>query len=81
MAEGETAMEPPEAGTLYLEPSEPETLTVVAFVAVMVSVSDDPAVIVPDFAVIETVGAAFSPFTVIVVWAVVLPWELVAVAV
>lgn len=74
-------MMPPEVGTLYLEPSEPETLTVAALVAVTVSVSELPGLIVLLLAVIDTVGFVGPVPTVTVVWAIALPLELVAVAV
>jgi hypothetical protein len=79
--EGFTVMVPPDAAKLYVEPSEPETLTEVALEAVTVRVSDDPAEMELFWALIETVGFVPPEVTVIVVWAVALPLPLVAVAV
>jgi hypothetical protein len=78
---GVTVMDPPVDESVYELPSEPVTVTLVAFPAVTVSVSDSPGVIELFLAVIDTVGAVFPEFTVTVVWAVALPLELVAVAV
>jgi len=60
-------MVPPEVDRVYDEPSEPETLTAVAFDAVTVSVSEVPGVIELFAAVIEIVGAGVPELTVIVV--------------
>ena len=67
VAEGDTVMVPPEVESVYDEPSEPETLTAVAFEAVTVSVSDVPGEIELLAAVIEIVGAGVPEPTVIVV--------------
>jgi len=67
VAEGDTVMVPPEVESVYDEPSEPETLTAVAFEAVTVSVSDVPGAMVLLAAVIEIVGAGVPEPTVIVV--------------
>lgn len=81
VADGVTEILPPLSATLYLDPSEPDTLTEAALEAVTVNVSDDPAMMLLDFAAIDTVGAVVPPPTVTVVSAVALPCELVAVAV
>ena len=52
-----------------------------AFVAVTVSVSEAPGLIVLLAALIEIVGAGVPVLTVMVVWALALPLEFVAVAV
>jgi len=67
-------------------PSEPVTLTDPALVAVTVSVTDCPAEMLVELAVMETFGAPDpppppEPLTVIVVCALALPLEFVAVAV
>jgi hypothetical protein len=79
--DGETVIVPPVAANVYAEPSEPETLTDVAFEAVTVKLSDVPGVIELFAALIETVGAGVPELTVIVVCALALPLEFVAVAV
>jgi hypothetical protein len=78
---GDTAKLPPEAGTLYMEPSEPATFTEVALEAVTVKVSEDPAVMLLELARMVTVGFVVEEPTVTVAWDVALPLELVAVAV
>ena len=67
VAEGDTVMVPPEVESVYDEPSEPETLTAVAFEAVTVSVSEVPGAMELLAAVIEIVGAGVPEPTVIVV--------------
>jgi hypothetical protein len=63
---GDTETAPPVFAMLYFDPSEPETVTEMALEAVTVNVSEDPAVMLLDFGVIETAG--FVPgLTVIVV--------------
>lgn len=51
-------MLPPEYGRLYELPSDPVTWTEAALVSVTVKVSDCPADMLPDCAVMETVGVA-----------------------
>ena len=77
---GETVIFPPASGKLYVEPSEPVTLTVAALEALTVNVSELPGLIEVCAAVIDTVGFVLA-VTVTVVWDVALPLELVAVAV
>lgn len=72
---------PPDAAMLYVDPSEPETLTEAAFEAATVNVSELPGVIELCAAVIETVGVVPPEVTVTVIWEVALPLEFVAVAV
>jgi len=79
--DGVTVMVPPEIARLYDDPSVPVTLSAVALEAVTVSVSDVPGLIELFAAVIETVGAGAPAITLIVVWALALPVEFVAVAV
>lgn len=67
MDAGVTVTVPPDAARLYVEPSEPETLTEAAFEAATVNVSELPGVIELCAAVIETVGAVPPEVTVIVV--------------
>lgn len=74
-------MLPPEPVRLYFDPSDPVTLIDAALEAVTVNVSDDPGLIELDLAAMETVGFVVPEPTVIVVSAVALPLELVAVAV
>jgi len=65
-----------------MEPSEPATFTLVAFEAVTVKVSEDPAVMLLELARMVTVGFVVPEEpTVTVTWDVALPLELVAVAV
>ena len=78
---GLTDCVPPEAESEYVLPSDPVIVTVVAFVAVTVSVSELPALMLLFCAEIVTVGLDVPVPTVIVVWAEVLPLEFVAVAV
>jgi hypothetical protein len=78
---GATVTVPPEAARLNTEPSEPETLTEAALEAVTVSASELPGLIELCAAVIETVGVGVPELTVIVVCALALPLEFVAVAV
>ena len=71
MAVGLTDCVPPFAGREYLLESTLSVMTtVVAFVAVTVSVLDCPAVIDAGFALIETVGPPTTADTVTVAWAV-----------
>lgn len=81
VAVGATVCVPPVDDSVYELPSDPVTTTFVAFVAVTVSVSELPALIELFCAEIVTVGFGVPVVTVIVVWAEVLPLELVAVAV
>lgn len=74
-------MVPPEPVRLYFEPSDPVTLIEESLVAVTVKVSEDPELMELDLAEIATVGFVVPEPTVIVVLAVALPLELVAVAV
>jgi hypothetical protein len=74
-------MDPPVDESVYELPSDPVTVTWVAFPALTVSVSDSPGLMELFAAMIDTVGAVLPVLTVIVVWAVVLPLEFVAVAV
>jgi hypothetical protein len=78
---GLTVRVPPVAGNALELPSVPVTITFVAFVAVTVSTSELPWLIELFCAEIETVGFGELVVTVIVVCAVVLPLEFVAVAV
>jgi len=72
---------PPVEESGYELPSDPVTVTVVAFVAVTVSTSELPELIVLFCAEIVTVGFCEVDPTVIVTCADVLPLEFVAVAV
>jgi hypothetical protein len=51
---------PPLAGTVYVLPSVPVTVTCVAFVAATVNVAELPETIEVGFAVMLTVGAGFG---------------------
>ena len=79
--DGETVMVPPDAERVYDDPSDPVTLTAVALEAVTVRVSEVPGVMELFAGVIEIVGAGVPELTVIVVCALALPLEFVAVAV
>ena len=57
VANGVTLSVPPVAAIVLLEPSDPVTVTLVAFVAVTVNVEEAPAAIDVGLAVIVTVGA------------------------
>jgi len=73
---------PPVAPTVYVDPSEPVSVTCVAFVAVIVRIDELPAVIDEGVAVIVTVGVADpADETVMVEFAVAEPPGPVAVAV
>ncbi len=82
---GFTVMLPPLYASVYELPSEPVTLQDAELLACTVSVSDCPAEIVLELAVIDTVGRLPPPEdvdeTVTVVLALVLPLPFVAVAV
>jgi hypothetical protein len=82
VADGLTGCVPPVAPMVYVLPSEPLTLTCVAFVAVMVRMDEPPAVIDVGVAAIVTVGVVEpTDDTVIVEVAVADPARPVAVAV
>jgi thiazole synthase ThiGH ThiG subunit len=73
---------PPVAPIVYVVPSEPLSVTCVAFLAVMVRMDELPAVIDAGFAAIATVGVAeLIDDTVMVEFAVAEPADPVAVAV
>jgi hypothetical protein len=78
---GLTVTVPPVVDSGYDVPSVPLTVTFVALVAFTVSVSELPWLIELLAAEIDTVGFGVFAVTVIVVCALVLPLELVAVAV
>ena len=81
VALGLTDVVPPPAARLYVLPSDPVTVTVVAFVAVTVSVEAVPAVIEVGEAVILTVGPGAAAVTVTVAVAEACPLLLDATAV
>lgn len=83
---GDTVSVPPLYGSEYEVPFDPVTFTDADLLAVTVSVTDCPAVMFVELAVIETTGfdpdpPPPDPLTVIVVWALALPLEFVATAV
>jgi hypothetical protein len=82
---GDTVSDPPLYGNEYEVPFDPVTLTDADLLAVTVKVSDCPAEMLDELAVIETIGfdpdPPPEPLTVIVVWELALPLEFVAVAV
>ena len=57
VVDGVTVCVPPEVASVKLLPSEPDTVTSSAFVALTVSVAEEPVFTVVGFAAMVTVGA------------------------